>query len=446
MENGRDDGIHRLPLIPVDVQPAINPRKTTSVQTRPNRATPGGMGTASATPTALAVVLVCLISTPAFPQGGPDPDRVKVRVGPVMLSPTITFGNIGFDENVFDEATDPKRDFTVTASPKTEWWLPFMNTWFSGVVNEDLVWYQRYASERGTNTTLGVNWKAPTSSMTVDIGARRARMSDRLNFEIDARTDRVQRSYSASVALHVLPDTSIEISANKDQTDFDDDEMYNGVNLHDQLNRDVTTIRVGASQNLTALTKVSLTVARQHDRFPIDPTRDMDATHATAAVSFDPQAVLKGAFSLSYSRFTPRSATVPSYSGATFGGELSYTLLEVTRFRFAAQRGLEYSYETLQPYYVQTAVNVEVAQQLFGPVDAVVRAGAGRLDYRTQVGADVAVPDRTDRIHSFGGGVGYHLGTSLRLGFNADSVRRQSPISSLRYERPTYGASVTYEF
>jgi Putative beta-barrel porin 2 len=168
----------------------------------------------------------------------------------------------------------------------------------------------------------------------------RARLSDRLNFEIDSRPDRLQRSYSASLALHVLPDTSIEIRANKDETDFDDDELYNGVNLHDQLNRDVTTIRVGASQNVTPLTKVSLTVARQHDRFRVDFTRDMDATHATAAVTFDPQALLRGAFSFSYTRFTPLSATVPSYSGATFGGELSYTLLEVTRFRFAAQRGL----------------------------------------------------------------------------------------------------------
>jgi hypothetical protein len=172
----------------------------------------------------------------------------------------------------------------------------------------------------------------------------------------------------------------------------------------------------------------------------------MDATHSTAAVTFDPQALLRGAFSFSYTRFTPLSATVPSYSGATFGGELSYTLLEVTRFRFAAQRGLEYSYETFQPYYVQTAVNVEVAQQLFGPVDVVARAGAAQLAYRTQVGADVAVPDRTDKIRSFGGGVGYHLGRNLRLGFNADSVRRQSAISSLQYERPTYGGSVTYEF
>jgi hypothetical protein len=446
MENGRDDRFHRLPVIPVDVQPVINPNQIVSARLRSNRATPCGMATVSVKRTAFAAVLVCLMRTFAFSQGGPDPDRVKVHVGPVMLSPTITFGNIGYDENVFDEATDPKRDFTVTASPKTEWWLPFMGTWFSGVVNEDLVWYQRYASERGTNTTLGVNWKAPTSRMTVDVGARRARLSDRLNFEIDARPDRLQRSYSASLALHVLPDTAIEISANKDEIDFDDDELYNGVNLHDQLNRDVTTIRVGASQNLTPLTKVRLTVARQRDRFPVDFTRDMDATHSTAAVTFDPQALLRGAFSFSYTRFTPLSATVPSYSGATFGGELSYTLLEVTRFRFAAQRGLEYSYETFQPYYVQTAVNVEVAQQLFGPVDVVARAGAAQLAYRTQVGADVAVPDRTDKIRSFGGGVGYHLGRNLRLGFNADSVRRQSAISSLQYERPTYGGSVTYEF
>jgi hypothetical protein len=286
MENGRDDRFHRLPVIPVDVQPVINPNQIVSARLRSNRATPCGMATVSVKRTAFAAVLVCHMSTFAFSQGGPDPDRVKVHVGPVMLSPTITFGNIGYDENVFDEATDPKRDFTVTASPKTEWWLPFMGTWFSGVVNEDLVWYQRYASERGTNTTLGVNWKAPTSRMTVDVGARRARLSDRLNFEIDARPDRLQRSYSSSLALHVLPDTAIEISANKDEIDFDDDELYNGVNLHDQLNRDVTTIRVGASQKphtahqgephgCTSARSISRRFHTRHGCDPCDRGRDI---------------------------------------------------------------------------------------------------------------------------------------------------------------------------
>ena len=57
---------------------------------------------------------------------------------------------------------------------------------------------------------------------------------------------------------------------------------------------------------------------------------------------------------------------------------------DTTRLKFGAQRGVEYSYDSTDPYYVQTAFNVEFAQQIFGPVDFVARVGRARLDYRSQ--------------------------------------------------------------
>jgi hypothetical protein len=104
-----------------------------------------------------------------------------------MLNPTISLANIGIDENVFNESTNPKRDFTMTLSPKTDWWLPFAGTWFNGVVSEDLVWYDSYSSERSANTTLGVGWKAPLAISMFDVEARRAWTQDRLSLEIDER-------------------------------------------------------------------------------------------------------------------------------------------------------------------------------------------------------------------------------------------------------------------
>lgn len=36
------------------------------------------------------------------------------------------------------------------------------------------------------------------------------------------------------------------------------------------------------------------------------------------------------------------------------------------------------------------------------------------------------MPNQLDEVNSFGGGIGYHIGRSLRLGFNADMIRRVS--------------------
>ena len=363
-----------------------------------------------------------------------------------MLNPTVALANIGIDENVFNESTNPKRDFTMTLSPKTDWWLPFAGTWFNGVVSEDLVWYDQYSSERSANTTLGAGWKAPLSISTLDVGARRTWTQDRPNLEIDERAARTQKSYSALVSVHVLTDTYLDFAAKTEQTRFDEDEVFNGVSLSDELNRNVTTFGLGITQKLTPFTALTLGARRQQDRFQIDPLRDMDSIHATATVRFDPLALIAGTFAVAYSDFSPRSATVPAYSGVTFTGDLSYVPRDTTRFKVGAQRGLEYSYDSTEPYYVQTALNVEFAQQIIGPFDVVARVGRARLDYRSQTDVSPRAPNQPDEVNSFGGGIGYHIGRSLRLGFNADMIRRVSPDPTREYDRPTYGASVTYEF
>ena len=112
-------------------------------------------------------------------------------------------------------------------------------------------------------------------------------------------------------------------------------------------------------------------------------------------------ALIAGAFAVAYSDFNPRSATVPAYSGVTFAGELSYVPRDTTRLKFGAQRGLECSYDSTDPYYLQTAFNVEFAQQIFGPVDFVARAGRARLDYRSQTDVVLPVPNHLDEVNSF---------------------------------------------
>ncbi len=74
-------------------------------------------------------------------------------------------------------------------------------------------------------------------------------------------------------------------------------------------------------------------------------------------------------------------------------------LLGSTRFAVTGGRGIQYSYDERQPYYVQSRIRGSVAQQIFGPFDVEVRGEIAYLDYRNRIGATVAVPDRTDRVN-----------------------------------------------
>ena len=121
-------------------------------------------------------------------------------------------------------------------------------------------------------------------------------------------------------------------------------------------------------------------------------------------------------------------------------------LLGSTRFAVSGGRGVQYSYDINQPYYVQSRIGGSVAQQIFGPVDVQVRGDVAYLDYRNRAGIAVPVPDRRDRVTTIGLGVGYHMGKDLRLALNVDQSHRQTQVVDHDYERLLVGAALTYGF
>jgi Putative beta-barrel porin 2 len=178
----------------------------------------------------------------------------------------------------------------------------------------------------------------------------------------------------------------------------------------------------------------------------VSSLRDSNSTLLGATVTFDPFALIKGKATVGFRTFTPEDPDIPRYQGSTAAVDLAYTLYGTTRFTVKFDRDIQYSYDINQPYYLQTGVDFSVAQQIFGPVDVVGRVGTEHLVYSNRRGAAIAVPDRIDVIHVFGGGLGYRLGKELRLGFNIDSSRRISDVESRPYEGLKYGTALTYAF
>jgi hypothetical protein len=376
----------------------------------------------------------------------PDLEKMKIRLGPLFVNPTVTLGNVGADDNVFNDAAEPKHDLTMTLSPKTELWLPFLGSWFEGIITEDFSWYRQYSSERSANHGASLDWKLPLTRLNVDVAVGRTATRARPGFEIDARAHRVQTDYGAAASIWFLVNTAIDVSFKHSDTNYDEDVLFGDVNLRDELNGNVTTRTVGVSQKLTPLTTISAGFSQRQDRFTFNPLRDADSTEISGAVRFDPAALLKGSVSVGYNQFRPKSDALPSYTGTMLAADLSYAPAEVTKLAFRAERAIRYSYEDAQPYYLQTGFSGEITQQIFGPVDIVGRGGTATLDYRTRAGVVVPVADRSDRVTTYGVGVGYHLGKSVRIGFNADQNHRDSPLASRRYDRLTYGSSLTYDF
>jgi hypothetical protein len=371
---------------------------------------------------------------------------VRFQFGPLFLNPILGLTNIGVDDNVFNDPTsaNPESDFTMTVVPAVDLWLRFGPTWISTNAREDLIYYQKFDSERSANTGVRFNWTIPFNRLVVVPGLVYLNTRERPGFEIDARAPRVEFGYAGTLELRVGSNTYLGARGEHRTTNFDETAVFDGTSLKRELNRTVTTEGFTFRLQATPLTGIAVEASAQQDRFEFSPDRDTDSTQVTAGLKFDPAALLKGTATFGYRNFKPASVEVPAYQGSTAAVDLSYVPQDSTKLTLIVGRDVQYSYDVNQPYYLQTGVGGSIDQQIFGPVDVVGRISKQRLEYRDRIGASVPAPERTDHVTSYGGGVGYRLARDVRIGFNIDKQRRQSAVDTRQYDGLRYGFAVTY--
>jgi hypothetical protein len=135
---------------------------------------------------------------------------------------------------------------------------------------------------------------------------------------------------------------------------------------------------------------------------------------------------------------------MPDFSGLVANVELSYVFRGMTRVTIGFSRDIHFSYEVVEPFYIQPGITASVTQQVRGPWDVEARGGWYRLDYQRVDAAETALPERADRIGTWGGGIGYRVGRDIRVGFNIDYSRRESIVEIQGYEGFRGGMAVTY--
>ncbi|HUK36820.1 MAG TPA: outer membrane beta-barrel protein [Vicinamibacterales bacterium] len=374
------------------------------------------------------------------------PENVRMRLGPVFLDPTISITNAGIDDNVFNDpkSASPTSDATVTATPKTDFWVRFGSSWLSGTIREDLVYYKDSVSQRSADNTYSLTWMIPFNRITFRPTATYVNTRERPGYEIDTRAPHTDLDYAGEVDVKWFSKSAVVVKAGRHQEAFEQGITFEDVDLHDALNRNSTLESVSLEYHVTPLTTMTADYSLTQDRFTYDAFRNANSTTIGGSVRFDPAALIKGTASIGYQDYRPIDPSTPGYKGITAVVGLSYVFLGTTKVAVNATRGVQYSYDINQPYYIQTGGTASIAQQLYGPFDVTALAGLYGLAYRNRAGAVVVDPDRTDRMQSIGGGIGYHLGRDMRLGFTVEQDRRQSPIASHEYTGLRYGFSVTY--
>jgi hypothetical protein len=262
--------------------------------------------------------------------------------------------------------------------------------------------------------------------ISLKANAQRVSARDRPSIEIDVRSQSTGRILDAEAMVRTRSKTYLGVRASQRTITFERDATFFGVNLARELNRTTTSKGIVVRNELTALTSLTLDVARDADRFMLNTLRNGDSTRISFGVGLRPQALISGGASVGYRRLTPVSPEIPPYRGPIASINLSYTLRGSTSFTFVLLRDMQHAFNPGQPYYLQTLSGFSVRQQITGPFDAQIRFENITLAFRDRVGAIVQVSNRVDHHYTTGVGVGYRLGQDKRVGFILDRRRRTS--------------------
>jgi hypothetical protein len=353
-----------------------------------------------------------------------------LTLGPMHISPSIVLKEAGVDNNVFNDATNPKNDWTFTLVPAATVALRVRRIKLNYVASTDYVYYHTYTSERGLNTSS-------SGRVDLDLGVLKpyaliqgVNSRGRPSAEIDVRARHRDLSYTGGFSLRLASRTDLIMSATQGKASYDPGSEFRGVELREVFDGRRDAVDGGVSLALTPLTSFSLTVAREQQRFDLSPDRDSNTWRISPTFTFSPTGLVTGRATFGYRKFTTLSPSLPDYSGFVSAVAVGATIYTRHQMQLLFNRDVQYSYDDTTPYYLGTGGTLTWTTLLGGPID--IRGTGGRylMDYKT--GGSATGNDTTT---SYGGGLGYRFSNRLRVGINAEWTQRDSTRSADRAYR-----------
>jgi hypothetical protein len=346
----------------------------------------------------------------------------RVHAGPFFMNPVFLLKEVGVDTNVFNQAGEQKSDFTMTLTPQTDVALAIARrALLKATVGSDLVYYEKYATERSVNPLVRVRAEAYAHRLTLFAEDSYLNTRQRPNFEIDIRSRHLENDAEAGADLRLTPKLSIELAGRRAIATYDAAAQFAGTNLQETLNRTTTggigTVRLRA----TPLTTVAVKYERMADVFAFSPVRNAHSFRVMPGVEFKPRALVSGSAWVGYRRFTPDNpGSLPEFSGLVADLGLSYTLLGANTFGVSYHRDLAYSYEVQDPFYVDNSVGASIRRALGGRFDSIASIDRHAYEYRQLLGLPAASLPRVDTTWVYGVNLGYRVRRASRIGFGVN--------------------------
>ena len=380
----------------------------------------------------------------------------RLHAGPLYAKPTLQLRELGIDNNVYNTYGDQQlSDFTATFMPKLDLSVPVAKrALLQATTAADLVWYAKYAGERSIDPQLVLRGQIFLRRVTVSGERGYVNTRQRPNQEIDVRARHVDETLTAAVEVAVTPEMTVKAAGHRLSTRYDDAAEYDNTRLQRTLNRETDGLEIKTRYRLTSLTSLAVRYDNLRDRFPMSPGRNSDSFKVMPGVEFKPRALISGNAYVGYRAFTSVDPTVlPNFKGLVAQLGLSYTLLGATTFGVSYNRDLTYSYDELQPFFIDDSVGASVRRALGRRFDALVSADRHAYEYKDLLRSrTTTVPDapridptRIDTTWNYAANIGYKVGREGRVAVGVSYWHRDSTTRVFRgYDNLRVGTTMTF--
>jgi hypothetical protein len=370
-----------------------------------------------------------------------EPDKSLLTIGPVTIQPAFMIQNVGEDPNVFNSATNPQSDFTMTISPKFNVGFTVRRSKTTFTQTADYVYFKKFASERGTNYSFVLREDVDLGILQPFATVSTASTKNRVNNEVDQRARHDNSEITAGTTLNVFTRTHVSFKARRNETTFDPNETFRGESLARAFDGVLRGFDTAAGVSLTPFTSLDVVFTNEQQRFDVAPERDSDTFRVMPTLSFSPLGLLNGTAAFGYRRFTPKDPSVLPYRGLVAQVAAGITVLDRHRFSTTIVRDVTYSYDQTAVYYLQNSIGGSWAYQIGRGFDSSIGATRNLMHYHKTATTGPA----DDTYTSYDLAFGYRIFPRLRASVSGTFSNRSSQVSPDRaYDSNRVYGSVTW--
>lgn len=370
-----------------------------------------------------------------------------VKVGPLRLQPSLVLANAGMDSNIYYSPTEQIRDFTVTAGPKVEAWLPLWRRLIVyGNGSPQYVYYAKTDQERTWNFYYTVGAALSLRRVFLSFERRYSDARERWNYEIDIRPRRKEGTWVGTFLVQATRRLSFELSLRRTEFDYENQD-YDLVNLRERLNRTEKAYGLTAYYQKNARIRFFLSAEQDDYNFEfaeMSLLKDSQSRAGYAGVEFSPTGRVRGRIRLGWKNFDVFNSSGTDFRGLVGDAQISARVAKPLVVRAAYQRDLDFSVWYQSAYFIQNRPSAGLSLYPLRFLRLDYDYSPSRNEY--PVAENSGDLKRRDDIFIHQAALYVRLKKNMAIGVMVSRWRRDSNIDAEDDTRYFYGMNLVYDF